>query len=240
MTAATLITLAALAAFSQPQPQPPAPPQPASTSPAKRPAQPTLDDLLNLPRANPTPAPPARAEKPPAATPPDPAAAELQRQLSVGETKELFDQAVDEMDQTATRLSSSNDTGIVTQRLQESAIRKLETLIDQARKQQSQSKSKQKQQQQQDQQKQQEQKQSSQQSAPSSDSNTQSIGPGRKDGAVGVAPGGSAAWGNLPEHVREALSQGKDDRYSALYKALTEKYYKRLAEEPRPGDLPRP
>ncbi len=40
-----------------------------------------------------------------------------------------------------------------------------------------------------------------------------------------------AAWGSLPERVREALQQGSEDFYSRVYNSLTESYYKRLAGE---------
>jgi len=259
MTAATLILLAAFSAQpetkpAQPQPAPSEPAQPAPAKPAQ--PEPSLDDLLGLPKAKPAdkptqPATPSTpSDKPatePTTTPPapvDPSKAELERQLSLKELGDLFDQAVEGMDQSAVRLAAK-DTGIDTQRTQEDVIRKLDTLLEQAKKQQKKSKSKSKQQQQQqdqqDQQQQQQQQQSSQRNpGQSSDSNNQADGPSRQDGPGRAAPGGTAAWGNLPEHVRDALSQGKDDRYSSLYRSLTEKYYKRLAEEPKPGDLPAP
>ena len=40
-----------------------------------------------------------------------------------------------------------------------------------------------------------------------------------------------AAWGNLPERVRDSLLEGSSDYFSALYEAMTEAYYKRIAEE---------
>jgi hypothetical protein len=40
-----------------------------------------------------------------------------------------------------------------------------------------------------------------------------------------------AAWGALPERLRDALTQGLSDRYSSLYEGATESYYRRLAEE---------
>ena len=40
-----------------------------------------------------------------------------------------------------------------------------------------------------------------------------------------------AAWGSLPARIRAMLMQGTEDRFSSRYKALTQEYYKRLAEE---------
>lgn len=58
----------------------------------------------------------------------------------------------------------------------------------------------------------------------------------RQDGALRAPPAGSAAsWGNLPEHVRNALTQGRSDRFSSLYQQLTERYYRRLAEDRSEG-----
>jgi len=253
MTTATLALLAALLAQAPSQPEPAKPSKPEPVKPQPKPAQPSgdpsLDELLGIPKSGPKPAD-KPADKPvgtpeaggptdaPKITPVDPAKAELERQLTQGEVNELFDQAVAMIDQSAVRLASSRDTGIDTQRMQEDAIRKLDTLIDQAKKQQSKSKSKSKPKNQEQQQGQQQQpQQTSQQNAQAGDGKNQGPGPARTEGALNAAPGGTAAWGNLPTHVRDALSQGKGDRYSSVYKTLTEKYYKRLAEEPKPGDL---
>ena len=40
-----------------------------------------------------------------------------------------------------------------------------------------------------------------------------------------------AAWGSLPARIRAMLMQGTEDRFSSRYKALTQEYFKRLAEE---------
>jgi hypothetical protein len=50
---------------------------------------------------------------------------------------------------------------------------------------------------------------------------------GRRD----VIDSSSAGWGELPERVRERLVEGSSDYFSTLYEALTEAYYRRLAEE---------
>ena len=41
-------------------------------------------------------------------------------------------------------------------------------------------------------------------------------------------------WGNLPPRLRDQLIQGMRDRFSAVYRTLTEAYYQRLAEEDEP------
>lgn len=38
-------------------------------------------------------------------------------------------------------------------------------------------------------------------------------------------------WGSLPVRLRKQLMQGMEDRFSSLYRNLTEQYYRRLAEE---------
>jgi len=40
-----------------------------------------------------------------------------------------------------------------------------------------------------------------------------------------------AAWGNLPQRVRQLLMQGSGDQFSKEYQRLTEEYYKRLGEQ---------
>jgi hypothetical protein len=38
-------------------------------------------------------------------------------------------------------------------------------------------------------------------------------------------------WGSLPERLRETLNQGRHGFQSRIYKALSDEYYRRLAEE---------
>ncbi|MEX2213577.1 MAG: hypothetical protein WD768_05590, partial [Phycisphaeraceae bacterium] len=38
-------------------------------------------------------------------------------------------------------------------------------------------------------------------------------------------------WGRLPARIRSELEQGLGEKFSPLYKKLTEAYYRRLAEE---------
>src|SRR5207248_7806931 len=146
--------------------------------------------------------------------------------LSPAEVTEAFEQAVQLMGQTAERLDKSRDPGLDTQRMQEDVIRKLDMLIDQAKKQQSKTKSKNKKPDQSQQQ--QQQQQSSQQNSKTNDPK-QGGGPDLLTGATHASPGGSAVWGNLGPHERTAIIEGSTDQFSALYRTLTEKYYKRIA-----------
>jgi hypothetical protein len=214
-----LLGVPAIGAQQESKEQPKPTPQPAPSP------EPTLDELLGLKK-------PAD-QKPTETKPTDPAKAELERQLSPTEIAEAFEQAVALMGQTADRLPQ--DTGIATQRMQEDVIRKLDTLIDQAQKQQSKSKSKSKKPDPNQQQQQQQQQTSQQQQSKTADPK-QGANIGLQEGHTNAPPGDVARWGNLPEHLRDALTQGITDRFSSMYKATTEKYYKRLAEEPKPGE----
>jgi len=206
--------------------------------------------LLGLPEAKPkntaTKPAPAEGDKPPLspATPPkDATKAELERALSLEDAKDEFEEAIDLMHESAERLTASGDTGISTQRIQENTLLKLDKLIDQAKKnqQKQKKKSKSKSKQQQDQQESQSQSlpqssqsQSQQQQAQQQNASTQGGMPGENGagGRLNVPPGAGAAWGNLPERLRDALMQGSGDFTSAKYETLTREYYKRLAEQP--------
>ncbi len=184
---------------------------------------PTLDELLGI----------EEAKKPEHETKTDAADAELVRQLA--ESKPIADEfleAVGLMRESAGRLSGQADTGIVTQRLQEDILRRLDELINRAGEQSSSSSSSQSQQQQQQNQQQpnQQRREESQQSQ--SEPNDQQDGPAGQDAQLGAqAVLDGARWGNLPDRLREALLQGSSDSYSSLYKTMTEAYYRRLAEE---------
>ncbi|MDX2131126.1 MAG: hypothetical protein SFY69_03625 [Planctomycetota bacterium] len=190
------------------------------------PPLPTLDELLGLP--------PAREPAPDAPKAEDATRTELDRQLTAGDVADDFNQAVQLMSDAARRLETARDKGPQTQRVQDEAIKRLDKLIDEAQRQASRSKSKSKSRQQQPQpgEGDQPQRQSTQAdaSSPSAEGGEPSVP--RQDGA-GNPPraSGGASWGNLPEHVRQALTQGQSDKFSALYQRMTEEYYKRLAEE---------
>jgi len=182
---------------------------------------PDLDELLGLP-----------SEKP-ADAPAQDRTTELDRLLSGEEIAEAFVEAVRLMGETAARLDAAGDTGVVTQRMQEDAIRKLDKLIADAQNRRQQSRSQSRSRQNADQQSQQQPAQRSAQQQPGGRDNQAEIDPpARQDGPLNPASVADlAAWGALPERVREALVQGSSDRFSTLYQRLTEAYYKRLAEE---------
>jgi hypothetical protein len=146
---------------------------------------------------------------------------------------EQFQQAVQLMGDTAVRLADARDAGIETQRMQDEIIRKLDMLIQAAQRQQQQQQSRSSSQSQSDPANQQpQQPRPSQSDAQANDSNAENVPPGDANARPGpeVAARG-AAWGNLPDRVRDALLQGNADQYSSLYQRWTEAYYRRLAEE---------
>lgn len=217
-------------------------PAPAGTQPAKPAGDPTLDELLGLPDAKPR----DEAQKPDRPRPTS--TTNLDRQLSPDQPEQdPFKIAVQLMDESAKRLApASADAGLDTQRLQEEAVLRLDQLIAQAKKQKSKPKPKPNQQQQQQQQQQDQNQQQDassqrqQQSKPSSQAaqDTQS-GPAGQQAQTRTPPAGAgAAWGSLPEHVRDALLQGSSDRFSSAYRGLTEEYYKRLAQDPGARSAP--
>lgn len=208
----------------------PAEAPPSDRPPADKPETddplPSLDELLGLPKDH----------KPADGTgdPKDPTRDELDRKLAPAEAAAEFEQTVALMKQAASRLGESRDPGVATQRLQDDIIRRLDQIISAAERNQQQSQSKSKSQQQQ--QKQQPQQQRQQSQTNKGENKSQVDPPARQDGPLSPPkPAASAAWGNLPEHVRESLMQGLGDRFSSLYQSMTESYYKRLAEEPKPG-----
>ncbi|MEM1071740.1 MAG: hypothetical protein AAGB48_10215 [Planctomycetota bacterium] len=226
-----LLALSACIATGQDadEPSPEAPP--AETQPGTEPADgpadgpdplPSLDELLGLSDGD-SPEADDRSE------------AELEQTLEDGGTpSDAFIQAVELMRQSADRLEDGRDTGIVTQRIQEDILTHLEQLIRQAQQQQSSSSSSSSQsqdqaQQQPNQQNQQQQQQSEQQA--SGEPENASPPPPGEEAAPGSGSTNAASWGSLPERLRGALQQGSTGRYSSLYRAMTEAYYRRLAEE---------
>ncbi|MCB9845824.1 MAG: hypothetical protein H6811_07575 [Phycisphaeraceae bacterium] len=154
---------------------------------------------------------------------------ELDRQLSGEQVGELFHQTVQLMGDAADRLELARDTGIATQRVQEDILRKLDQLIEAASQGQSQSQSRQQQQQQDAQ----NQAQQQQQNQPQNSQVQQAHEPPTLQGTQ-MTPGQApdmASWGSLPERLRAALTQGTSDPVSVMYRALTESYYRRLAEQ---------
>lgn len=159
---------------------------------------------------------------------------ELERALEGGSAGDDFAEAVRLMGETAWRLGEAADAGEDTQRLQEEILRKLDKVIERARQNQQSSSSSSSpsssQQQQQQQPDQQNQSQSNSSSEGENQSESQPPGGGDARPAQGVAAD-TATWGALPERVREALQQGSSSEFSAVYRRMTEAYYRRLAEE---------
>ena len=165
-----------------------------------------------------------------------------QRRLDSGlegaKAADAFVEAINDMDIVARRLLESSDTGIGTQRIQQSVIDRLDVLIQSAQRQQNQQSS-------QSQSPQDDQRSQSQQSPPSQgqqDSTQQ--GNGQQPGNPSEPPPGQemdsipmiidesrVEWGNLPSRVRSIINQGLKDRISSLYQQMTEEYYRRLAED---------
>lgn len=165
---------------------------------------------------------------------PDPSRNQLDRELTNEEASEQFGQAVDLMHDAALRLADGADAGIITQRLQEDVLRKLDQVIAAAEQNQSQgggSRSPRQRSQQQSQQPSQAQQQSQRADGQSEPTDT-NVPSGSTETAFNPADApDSAAWGRLPARVRDALTQGLSDRYSSMYDRLTREFYRRLAEE---------
>ncbi|MBY0308412.1 MAG: hypothetical protein K2Q09_06695 [Phycisphaerales bacterium] len=221
--------------------QPPAPakaPDPAKIDPPATPAPkpppaappvPTLDESLGL--AKPASRPGPTEGKP--TVPPD-----LERALNGEQEGNELERAVALMDESARRLGDEKDATIATQRVQEETVRLLDALVKkgnqkknpQSKQQSRQQKQEQQQQPSQSQQSQQQQQQQQQQN-PGQDTSPSVERGGTTDARM--RPGidaARAAWGNLPQRVRQLLMQGSGDQFSKEYQRLTEEYYKRLGE----------
>lgn len=184
----------------------------------EQPTEPGLDELLGIKGESPT-------------TSNDP----LEKKLSDNEASDDFVRATELMKTAADRLVEAKDSGIETQRVQEDALRLLDKMIDQAQRQKRSKSKKKKSQDNQSQEQQQQQQQSSQQAATQSAASPEGGGdnsPGKDGTTKSPDAGNAAAWGNLPKHIRDALTQGSNDRYSSMYRDLTEQYYRRLAKDP--------
>jgi hypothetical protein len=217
------------------QPEKPAPPAPA---PAPAPAQPAeekppapqppdalpdLDDLLGL---SGTP-----GEKP--ADPLDPSRKDLDRLLSGAEVGDAFKQAAALMGDAAERLVKARDTGIVTQRVQEDVVRRLDQLISSLENLAQQSASSSSSQSQGEQRRPVPNQQArNRQQAGQGENRGENEPPAMQEGQL--KPGMEvvrSAWGQLPERIRDLLVQGSSDRFSSRWNELTKAYYRKLAEE---------
>jgi hypothetical protein len=219
-----------------PTPAPPPAPDPKADAPTPAPEGapdaspeklPTLDELLGLDN-------PADERTKGLLEDYDPDKVQLERKLTDQEAAEKLEQAVQQMHETAFRLEQIRDPGIVTQRLQAEILTKLDVLIKNAESQQQSSGQSQQSQSQQQQQQQ-------QQTPPKGDAaQQQSQEAGAQDGGGNPAfqegqrdqlDAARAAWGALPDRVRDRLMEGSSDYFSEWYRSLTEAYYKRIAEE---------
>ena len=207
--------------------------------------QPTLDDLLNLtpeetqPESNDPTVPTDTTDLTKIETQDD-LNDSVEQALSASDAADAFEQAVDEMNDVSRRLGRALDPGIETQRVQESILRKLDQVI-QAAKDQSQGGGGSGSGQPRDQ------DQGAQELAPqqagADGSQAQSGGAQASTGAAGsgtpIDPENQDTaieqlrkeWGVLPPRVREELSDGLRERFSPLYRSMTEAYYKALAEQ---------
>jgi len=201
--------------------------------------QPSLDDLLDL-----SPSEPAATEsiedETPATDPGEDLAESVKQALSVSQATDTFEQAVQEMDEVSHRLGRTLDPGVDTQRMQESILRKLDQVIQAAKQQQSSSGGGGK-----GQPRGQDtggKELAQQQAAPGSGEAQQ----GGQQASSGEAGSGSPQtpetqdeaieqlrkeWGTLPQRLRDELTQGLRERFSPLYRDMTEAYYKALAEQ---------
>ncbi len=221
-----LLLIAFMAAFAQAADDAPAPAPDSDAS---------LDDLLKLGDDNKKPGDKPRPALPDVAVP----------KPTGNQSVDVLLKAISEMEQVSQRLRVRQDPGLDTQRLQESILKRLDDAIASAQKQ----KQQQQQQQQQSgssQQKQEtgspqnEQKPGDQKQQQPGDSKTQQGDqPGenaRPQNADANNPGGPIEesrieWGRLPARIRGELDQGLGEKFSPIYKKLTEAYYRRLAEE---------
>jgi hypothetical protein len=197
-------------------------------------APPTLDELLDLPPTD-RPAPAEDTDSPEDADPaegPDTAGLE---ELTEPNPADVFQQAIEEMGQAADRLDA-RDLSLSTQRVQESVIRKLELVIEAAGQQgggggQGQPQSG----------RQQDQGSQGNQGQPAQGGSPQGSQPNQGTPTTGspMAPQSNAQaleeyrreWGHLPPRVRDELLQALQERFSSVYRRMTEQYYRRLAEE---------
>lgn len=188
--------------------------------------QPTLDELLQL-------EPPAQ---PVAPAPDQPLDEVVSKGLQGIKTPDGLEMVLREMQEAEDNLGEQLNAGIETQRLQESALSRLDTLIAEAKKQCSvcQGGSSGSEARPENTGSRANAKPATKGSATDSENNDGNFSPG----AVGpVGPDGRplsqtrSEWGNLPPRLRDELVQSMRERFSLIYQSLTEAYYRRLAEE---------
>ncbi len=201
--------------------------------------QPSLDDLLDLSPSEPI----VDDGVPDQSNPADPDESineSVEQALSATDPADVFEQAVDEMGLVSRRLGRALDPGVQTQRMQESILRKLDQVIEAAQEQSSsgggggsgeprdQDQGAQ---------------ELAQQKPSAGSGQAQAGGQQASSGAAGSGTPDTPdmqdtpieqlrkEWGVLPPRVREELSDGLRERFSPLYRRMTEAYYKALAEQ---------
>lgn len=201
--------------------------------------QPSLDDLLNLSPDEPAPSQPA-PESPDTQPGNENLTESVNEALTASDAADAFEQAVQEMDSVSRRLGRALDPGVETQRMQESILRKLDQVIKAAKEQSSGGGGSSGQPREQDQggESVAQQGQAQQQGGPPQPGGQQAS-TGEAGVTTPIKPETSESaieqlrkeWGVLPPRVREELSDGLRERFSPLYRRMTEAYYKALAEQ---------
>lgn len=216
------------------QEQDPPPSQPGEQSQDEQDAETgetkSLDELLGLEENDDTDSAREAAERE--------AQEELERALIQREIDSAFKEAVRKMAISAELLGERFDPGLGTQRIQEAIIQKLDELIASARKQQSSSSSSSSSSSQQQARQQQARRQQSNQPSQNQSTgqqpatNSSPRPPGSEQGDFNsLLQESRIEWGSLPPRIRDQLLQSLKEEPSALYRRLTQDYYKRLADE---------
>ena len=198
----------------------------------KDPKEQSLDELLNLPGKKPVVVPDGKkpVEKP------DPGPPGVKPSDEAPPAGDPFVVAVAAMKQAAGRLSGE-DTGIDTQRLQERVVLQLDQLISQYKPKKSKPKDKPKSREKDDgadpADGQAESQKPGQSQKPGTEASRGGLGPAAEEARLKEEQLAEklAEWGNLPPRLRDQLLQGMEDRFSNVYREITEKYYRRLAEQ---------
>jgi hypothetical protein len=155
---------------------------------------------------------------------------------------DAFKEALEKMSLSASLLGEEFDAGLGTQRVQEEILEKLDLLIQAARNQQSQQSSSSSSSSQQQSRPQEARPQ--QQNQPQQGQNSAQRNPNPAESSATEAPTeemqaainsllaeADVEWGALPERTRDQLMQARNDKPSALYRKLTNEYFKRISDE---------
>lgn len=161
--------------------------------------------------------------------------------LDALEPSDMADAVLEDMAAASVQLDAHGNAGIMTQRYQEAALAKLDAMIEEAkhnhqrRNAAGESGSTKKRQ------------DGSAANAPRQDAG-RGQAPGQQDSRGDFSPGQmreasgtiptddrkADQWGNLPPRLRTELIQASRERFSALYRTLTEDFYRNLAERDEP------